>query len=162
MGSPRRVDDGARSPLMGARSVLAPPLWSRWAPAGLAAIALITLANVAIGSRVIILSALAIVALAVGAGGRRGDALAVAAAAILVAALSGLWNGWGLRYVVVLVVVAAASVVAVAAAVARAQAEATERQLGLLRALLALGRGAADVETLVARVLDLLVPALAD
>src|SRR4051794_37759957 len=162
MSGPRRGDDAARAPLLGARSVLAPPLWSHWAAYGLAAVALITLADLAVGSRVVVLSALAIAVLAVGAAGRRGDALAVAAAAVLVAALSGLWNDWGLRYVVVLVVVAASSAVAVVVAIGRAQADATARQLGLLRALLALGRGAADVRTLVDRVLDLLVPALAD
>src|SRR3954451_13033314 len=107
MSGPRRVDDGPRSPLLGARSVLAPPFWSRWAIVGLAAVALVTASDIAVGSRVALASALAVVALAVGAGGRRGDALAVGATAVAIAALSGLWNDWGLRYVVVLVVVVA-------------------------------------------------------
>src|SRR4051812_1290216 len=156
------VDRRARARLLGPRSVLAPPVWSRWAAIGLVGIALVTAADIAVDSRVVLASALAVVSLAVGAGGRRGDALAVAVTALLVAALSGLWNDWGLRYVVVLVVVAASSMVAVVVAIGRAQAEATERQLGLLRALLDLGRGAANVGTLVDRVLDLLVPGLAD
>src|SRR4051794_10384105 len=156
------VDRRARARLLGPRSVLAPPVWSRWAAIGLGGIALVTAADIAVDSRVVLASALAVVSLAVGAGGRRGDALAVAVTAVLVAAVSGLWNDWGLRYVVALVVVAASSVVAVVVAIGRAHAEATERQLGLLRALLDLGRGAADVGTLVDRVLDLLVPGLAD
>src|SRR3954471_5797425 len=114
MSGPPRVDQGARARLVGPRSVLAPPMWSRWAVFGLAGVALVAAADVAVGSRVALASALAVVALAVGAGGRRGDALAVGATAVVVAALSGLWNGYGLRYVVVLVVVAAASVVAAA------------------------------------------------
>src|SRR4051794_41537721 len=156
------VDRRARARLLGPRSVLAPPVWSRWAAIGLGGIALVAAADIAVGSRAVLASALAVVSLAVGAGGRRGDALAVAVTAVLVAAVSGLWNDWGLRYVVALVVVVASSVVAVVVAIGRAHAEATERQLGLLRALLDLGRGAADVGTLVDRVLDLLVPALAD
>src|SRR3954463_11525300 len=156
------VDRRARARLLGPRSVLAPPVWSRWAAIGLGGIALVAAADIPVGSRVAPARRLPGVSLAVGAGGRRGDALAVAATALLVAAVSGLWNDWGLRYVVALVVVAASSVVAVAVAIGRAQAEATERQLGLLRALLELGRGTADVGTLVDRVLDLLVPALSD
>src|SRR3954453_13391028 len=156
------VDRRARARLLGPRSVLAPPVWSRWAAIGLGGIALVTAADIAVGSRAVLASALAVVSLAVGAGGRRGDALAVAVAALLVAAVSGLWNDWGLRYVVALVVVVASSVVAVVVAIGRGHAEATERELGPPGAALDLGRGAADVGTLVDRVLDLLVPALAD
>src|SRR4051812_17760900 len=162
MTGPHGVDRRARARLLGPRSVLAPPVWSRWAAVGLAGVALVAAADVAVGSRVALASALAVVSLGVGAGGRRGGAMAVAGTAGGHAALGGGWDDWGLRYAIVLVVVVASSAVGVVVAIGRAQAEATERQLGLLRALLALGRGAADVGTLVDRVLDLLVPALAD
>src|SRR4051794_6026122 len=161
MSGPQRVDHRARLSLLGPRTVLAPPSWSRWAAIGLAGVTLIVATDVAVGSRAVLASALALVSLVVGTVGLRGDAVAVGATAVVVAALSGLWNGWGLAYVVVLVVVVASSAVAVVVAVGRAQAEATERQLRLLRALLDLGRGAADVGTLVDPVLALLARALA-
>src|SRR4051794_41977928 len=89
------VDRRARARLLGPRSVLAPPVWSRWAAIGLGGIALVAAADIAVGSRVALASALAVVSLAVGAGGRRGDALAVAATAPLVAAGGGPWDGRG-------------------------------------------------------------------
>src|SRR3954452_8906027 len=98
MSGPPRVDQGARARLLGPRTVLAPPMWSRWAAIGLAGVALVAAADVAGGSRVALASALAVVSLAVGAGGRRGDALAVAADAVAIAALSEVWNDWGTRY----------------------------------------------------------------
>jgi GAF domain-containing protein len=136
--------------------------WSRWLPGGLASVAALTAADLALGSHVVLAGVLAVVALVVGVGGRRGDAIATAGVAIAVAALSGLWNGWDTEWTVSLVVVVAASVVAVVVALARATAIVTARRLRVLRDLLALGRDAPDVETAVDRVLRVVVPAMGD
>src|SRR5215211_7399417 len=138
--SARRREDADPRGLLGPDSVLSPPRTSRSVWAGLAGVALVTGADIALGSRAVLVSALSVVVLAVAVFGRRGDAAVVGAVSVLVAALSGLWNGWGLGYVVGVVVVAAASAVAVVVTLGRDSAEATGRQLALLRELLELGR----------------------
>jgi serine phosphatase RsbU (regulator of sigma subunit)/PAS domain-containing protein len=160
--SARRREDADPRGLLGPDSVLSPPRTSRSVWAGLAGVALVTGADIALGSRAVLVSALSVVVLAVAVFGRRGDAAVVGAVSVLVAALSGLWNGWGLGYVVGVVVVAAASAVAVVVTLGRDSAEATGRQLALLRELLELGRDRAGVATIAERVLAALVPRLAD
>src|SRR5215210_459290 len=139
MSAQRREDAPLRG-LLSARSVLSPPRTSPWAWIGLAGVAAVTAPDIALGSRAVLVSALSVVVLVVAVFGRRGDAAAVGAAAVLAAALGGLWNGWGIGYVVSVVVVVAASVVAVVVTLGRDRSEATARQLALLRELLALGR----------------------
>src|SRR4030095_8861075 len=80
------------------RSVLARRPWSAWLAGGLVGVAVVLAFDIASGSHVALGSALAIVALVVGLGGRRGDAIVVAATAVAVAAISGLWNDWGAAY----------------------------------------------------------------
>jgi GAF domain-containing protein len=162
MAPPAKPDELQGVRRLWVRSVLARRPWSAWLPAGLAGVAVITALDVATGEHVALASALAIVALVFGLGGRRGDAIAVAGAAVAVAAISGLWNEWGAAYTVSLVVVVAASVVAVLVALVRASAIVASRQLRILRDLLALGRGAPDMETTIERVLGVVVPAFGD
>jgi GAF domain-containing protein len=158
-GQPDELQDVRR---LWIRSVLARRPWSAWLPGGLAGVAVVLAFDLAAGSHVALASALAIVALVVGLGGRRGDAIVVAVASVAVAAISGLWNGWGAPYTVTLVVVVAASVVAVLVALVRASAIVASRQLRILRDLLALGRDAPDMETTIDRVLGVVVPAFGD
>src|SRR5689334_13530016 len=93
------------APRLWVRSALAPPLWSGWLPVGLLGIAVIAGVDIAIGSRAALASVLAIIALAVGFVGERGDALVVAGCCVAVAALSGLWGEFDVRWTVALVVV---------------------------------------------------------
>ena len=144
------------------RSVMARRPWSVWLPAGLVGVGLLTAADLALGSHVVLAGMLAVIALVVGLGGRRGDAIVVSGVAIAVAAVSGTWNGWGSTWSVSLIVVVAASLVAVVVALARATAIVTARRLRVLRNLLALGRDAPDVETAVDRILRVVVPAMGD
>src|SRR5829696_8180877 len=151
--SARRREDAAPRGLLGARSVLSPPRTSPWAWIGLAGVALVTAPDVALGSRAVLASALSVVVLVVAVLGRRGDAAVVGAASVVVAAVSGLWNGWGLGWLVSVVVVVAASAVAVVVTLGRDRSEATARQLALLRELLELGRDRAGVTTIAERAL---------
>jgi serine phosphatase RsbU (regulator of sigma subunit)/PAS domain-containing protein len=144
------------------RSALAPPLWSRRLPAGLLAIAVIVTLDIAVGSRVALASALAVIALAVGFLGERGDTIVVASCCVAAAALSGLWGEWDAAWTVTLVVVAASSVSAVFVSLLRAAAITTRRQLDLLRDLAGLTGGSRSVVELSEALLDLLVPAYAD
>ena len=144
------------------RSALAPPLWSRRLPAGLLGIAVIVTLDIAVGSRVALGSALAVIALAVGFLGERGDTIVVASCCVAAAALSGLWGEWDAAWTVTLVVVAASSVSAVLVSLLRAAAITTRRQLDLLRDLAGLTGGPRSVVELAEALLDLLVPAYAD
>jgi PAS domain S-box-containing protein len=143
-------------------SALAPPLWSRWLSAGLLGVAIIVALDVAVGSRAALGSALAIIALAVGFLGRRGDTIVVASCCVAAAVLSGLWGGWNAAWTVTLVVVAASSISAVLVSLLRAAAITTARQLDLLRELTGLTGGSRSVVELAESLLDLLVPAYAD
>ena len=158
----RRLEQGRTLGRLWSRPVLAPPAWSRWWIVGLAFVAVVLAADTALSSRAVLTSALTVAVLLPGVWGRRGDALVVAPVAVLVAVASGLWNGWGMAYPVTAAVVGAAAVVAVVVALGRANAAAMERQLSLLRDLLALARSSSDVQAIVERLLDLLVPAMAD
>jgi PAS domain S-box-containing protein len=144
------------------RSALAPPLWSRRLPVGLLAIAVIVALDIAVGSRVALGSALAVIALAVGFLGQRGDTIVVASCCVAAAALSGLWGEWNAAWTVTLVVVAASSVSAVLVSLLRAAAITTSRQLDLLRRLAGLTGGSRSVVELAEALLDVLVPAYAD
>src|SRR3954470_2653950 len=123
------------------RSALAPPLWSRRLPAGLLGIAIIVALDIAVGSRVAVASALAVIALAVGFLGERGDTVVVASCCVAAAALSGLWGEWDAAWTVTLVVVAASSVRPGVGALLVAAAITAGRQLGLLRDLAGLTGG---------------------
>lgn len=159
--SPQAPESPGRERLW-TRSVLAPSPWSEWLLGGLAGVAAVAAADLAVGSQQAFASALAVVALIVGLGGRRGDTVVTAIAAVVVAALSGLSDGWGTDYTIALVVVVAASVIATLLALVRVSAAVTRRQVALLRRLLELAQGSSDVETVGDRLLDLLVPAVAD
>src|SRR4051794_6693862 len=95
------------------RSALAPPLWSRALAAGLLGIVVIAGVDIALGTRVTLAGALAIVALGVGLVGERGDAVVLSCGCVAVAALSGLWSEWNATWTVTLAVVAASSVTAI-------------------------------------------------
>jgi serine phosphatase RsbU (regulator of sigma subunit)/PAS domain-containing protein len=144
------------------RSALAPPPWSRWWVAGLAGIAAIAIAEAAVGAHQALGSAFAVVALVVGLAGGRGDAIAVAAACLVAAALSGLGSMWDAAWTITLVVVAAASVTAVLASLLRATAVTTSRQLDLLRELAVMADSSLSVPALSEALLERLVPACAD
>jgi serine phosphatase RsbU (regulator of sigma subunit)/PAS domain-containing protein len=144
------------------RSALAQPAWSRWLVVGLLGIAVIVGVDIVGGSRVALGSALAVIALAVGLAGGRGDAIAVASGCVGAAALSGLWGEWGAAWTVTLVVVAASSISAILVSLLRATAVTTGRQLELLRELAGLGNSAGDVQGVSEALLELLVPRYAD
>ena len=144
------------------RSVLAPGPWSRWLIGGILGVAAVAAADTAVGSQQVLASALAVVALIIGVGGRRGDAGVTALVAVVVAALSGLRDGWGPDYTIALVVVVAASLIATLLALVRVSATVSRRQVALLRHLLELANGSPEVETIGDRLLDLLVPAMGD
>ena len=74
------------------RSVLAPAPWSGWLWVGLAAVVALTALDAAAGRMVALACALAVVALAVGLVGHRGDALAVGAAALAAALGGAAWD----------------------------------------------------------------------
>ncbi|MEA2180186.1 MAG: hypothetical protein QOG77_3483, partial [Solirubrobacteraceae bacterium] len=144
------------------RSALAPPLWSRWLAVGLGAIVAIAIAEIALGAHAAIGSAFAVVALVVGLVGGRGDAIAVAAACVAAAAISGVLGSWDAPWTITLLVVAASSIAAVLVALLRAAAVTTSRQLELLRRLAGLANNSGSVESLANALLDLLVPGYAD
>ncbi len=79
------------------RSALAPPLWSHALAAGLLGSVAIAALDMAISSRVALAGVLAVIALAVGLLGERGDALVVACVCVAVAAASGLWGAWSVE-----------------------------------------------------------------
>ena len=145
------------------RSVLAPAPWSRWLWVGLAAVAALTALDVAVDRQVVLAGALAAVALAVGLLGHRGDALVVGAAALVAALGATAWDaGDATEQAIAIAVTATAGVTAFVTAVLRDAAAASARQFALLRGLAELADGASSVETTIDRVLDLLVPAVAD
>ena len=145
------------------RSVLAPAPWSRWLWVGLAAVAALTALDVAVDRQVVLAGALAAVALAVGLLGHRGDALVVGAAALVAALGATAWDaGDATEQAIAVAVTATAGVTAFVTAVLRDAAAASARQFALLRGLAELADGASSVETTIDRVLDLLVPAVAD
>jgi serine phosphatase RsbU (regulator of sigma subunit)/PAS domain-containing protein len=144
------------------RSALAPPAWTRWLALGVAGIVAVLVAEVVLGEHAALGSALAVVAIAVGLWGGRGDAITVAVACIAAAALSGLFGTWDAPWTLTVVVVAAASVAAVLVALLRATAVTTARQLALLRDLARLAGGDRGVPEIVEALLDLIVPAYAD
>ena len=145
------------------RSVLAPAPWSRWLWVGLAAVAALTALDVAVDRQVVLAGALAAVALAVGLLGHRGDALVIGAAALVAALGATAWDaGDATEQAIAIAVTATAGVTAFVTAVLRDAAAASARQFALLRGLAELADGASSVETTIDRVLDLLVPAVAD
>jgi PAS domain S-box-containing protein len=147
----------------GARSALAGPAWSRWGWYGLVLVAAITLADALLARITILTAALVLVPLACALFGRRGDTLVVAAAAIVLAAVSGLWNsGFGRIWVVALVVVVIGGGLAAVAAVLRAAAEVNLARFRLLGAIGDVANGELGLEATLAGVLDVIVPELAD
>jgi serine phosphatase RsbU (regulator of sigma subunit)/PAS domain-containing protein len=144
------------------QSALAPPLWSHALTAGLLGVVAIAVLDIAVGSRVALAGALAIIVLAVGLVGERGDAIVVACVCVAVAAASGFWGGWNVAWTVTLVVIAASSVSAVLVSMLRAAATTTTRQLDVLRAVSRLAQGSRSVEEVAGKLLEILVPAYAD
>src|SRR6185295_11306465 len=144
------------------QSTLAPPLWSHALTAGLLGVVAIAVLDIAVGSRVALAGMLAIIVLAVGLVGERGDAIVVACVCVAVAAASGFWGGWNVAWTVTLVVIAASSVSAVLVSMLRAAATTTTRQLDVLRAVSRLAQGSRSVEEVAGKLLEILVPAYAD
>jgi PAS domain S-box-containing protein len=91
------------------------------------------------------------------------DVRLVGGLAVALALLSGTWNGaWGDEWFVPVVIVAAASAIAVRAARERAAADVERGQLRMLYEAAQITDGAADIEDALRRLVDILVPDLAD
>jgi GAF domain-containing protein len=139
-----------------------------WLAGGLAAVAGLALADVATGDGAFARSLYLLPVLAVAIRARALEVGAVGAAAVAVALASPLWNDTTAS-LLPLVTVAAGSAIAVwgarerhAAIAARGAADAERRQLHLLADAARITDGAADIDEALRRLVDLLVPDLAD
>ena len=137
-----------------------------WLAGGVAALAALVAADVATGDETFGLFLLPVLALAMRA--RVAEVAAVAGLALALALVSPLWNEGGLT-VSPLVTLIAGSAIAIwgagerhAAIAARAAADAEQRQLSLLAEAARITDGAADIDEALRRLVDLLVPDIAD
>jgi hypothetical protein len=139
-----------------------------WLAAGLVALAALALVDVATGDDAFALSLFLLPVLAVATRARANVVAAVGAVAIAIVLLSPLWNEGG-DSTLPLITVLAGSAIAVwgarerhAAIAARSAADAERRQLRMLSDAAGITDGAADIDDALRRLVDLLVPELAD
>jgi PAS domain-containing protein len=143
-------------------SVLAPRPFSRWLPAGVLAVLVVTGVDAAIAGVLALAASLAIVTVLVALAGRIGDTLAVAGVGAVAGVVSGTWNGFALSWAYAVFAILAGGVLALLVALLRANAVINDRRLALLRELLRLADRPDDVAQLGERILAMLVPAFAD
>ncbi|HMJ03569.1 MAG TPA: SpoIIE family protein phosphatase [Conexibacter sp.] len=153
----------AAGPLEGTRSALAPPPWSRWLAAGVAATAALVVLDLVLGPSALLAALLVLPALGCALVARWGDTAAVAASGLALALAAPLWNdGPASTEVAALAVVAVGGTLAVLVALLRSAAEVNLRRFRLLSAIADVGNEAMPLEAAVARLLDMLTPAFAD
>ena len=139
-----------------------------WLAAGLAAVAVLALVDIATGDATFARSLYLLPVLAVATRAHPYEVAAVGVVAIAAALLSPLWNDTAVS-LLTLVTVVAGSAIAVwgarerhAAIAARGAAEAERRQLRLLSEAARITDGAADIDDALRRLVELLVPDVAD
>jgi len=139
-----------------------------WPGAGLAAVAALALVDIASGDATFARSLYLLPVLAVATRARAYEVAVVGTVAIAAALLSPLWNE-APGSLLTLVTVVAGSAIAVwgarerqAAIAARSAAETERRQLQLLSEAARITDGAADIDDALRRLVDLLVPDVAD
>jgi serine phosphatase RsbU (regulator of sigma subunit)/PAS domain-containing protein len=146
------------------RSVLAPTPFSRAGPAGVAAVVVLGLFDIAMGAEIVFATLLVLPPLFVALTGRWGDTTVVALSSLGVVLSSPLWiDGIDAEsFYIPLVLVLAGGVVAMAAAIVRFQTEVALARFGLLVGVADAGERSVGSEALVEALLDVLVPAFGD
>jgi GAF domain-containing protein len=139
-----------------------------WLAVGVAAVAALLVVDVATGDAQFARSLYLLPVLAIAMRARVSEVVAVAALAIAVALASPIWNEAGLS-LSPLITLVAGSAIAIwgarerhAAIAARGAADAERRQLSLLGEVARITDGTADIDEALRRLVDLLVPDVAD
>jgi GAF domain-containing protein len=140
-----------------------------WLIAALGALAALAVIDIATGDRTFARTWYLLPALAVALRGSPRHVTIVALVAIALAVVAPVWNDMFTNYWVPLVTVVSGSAIAVwgarerhAAEIARSTVDAERRQLHLLAEAARITDGAADIDEALRRLVDLLVPGIAD